>query len=155
MTVKEGLETIEVWHMMFEDDSYIETLQAVKSVINTCKFPPTIADIKDKLRLFTQTNEITTSQAWDLAYAGICNSGYHADLEFNKLPVAIQKAIGSANLMREYSQMDANIVASVIASGFRKSYEEISKREKALDKLPESVKQMLTNSVKKIGDGNE
>jgi SOS-response transcriptional repressor LexA len=42
--------TISLWREMFKDENAQEVLIVVKELINELEFPPTIADIKNKLK---------------------------------------------------------------------------------------------------------
>ena len=75
-----------------------------------------------------------------MVYKAICNSAYNSVEEFNKLPIEIQRAIGSADMLKSWSQLDIEQVQTVIQSNVMRSYKVASKQKKEYDVLPENVK---------------
>lgn len=139
LTEKEAIETLEVWTMMFENDNAKIVTEAVKAMVATLKYPPTIADIKEKINLIAPKHEaaITEMEAWSLVYKAICNSAYDSENRFNNLPPMVQKLIGTSKQLREWATtVDLNL--GVVQSNFMRSYKVMAEREEMIKKLPAS-----------------
>lgn len=134
---------VSVWAMMFEDDDARIVTEAVKAMISTLKYPPTIADIKEKIRLLQSPEIMSEMEAWSLVYKAICNSGYDSENQFCKLPPLIQKIVGTPKQLREWG-LTENLSMSVIQSNFMRSYKVMSEREEMISKLPDSCKNLIT-----------
>lgn len=137
----EAEDTVNLWLDMFSDDDFVLVAAAVKSVIEADEkgFPPTIGQVKSKLRLITGGHELTETDAWALVAKAIRNGIYGAQEEYYKLPPEIQKAVGSPNMLREWARMDTEAVHSVVASNFQRSYRAAMARKKELSALPKDV----------------
>lgn len=135
-------QAVTLWATMFEGDDLQLVLAAVKAFIATDAkgFPPHIGAIKEKLRQLTAPQETTEMEAWGMVYRAICNSGYNAEREFEKLPKPLQSIVGSPHQLYEWSQMDSDTVQSVIASNFQRSYRARANHEREFAALPEDVR---------------
>lgn len=120
MTKEQAKEIVEVWSMMFVDDDAKVVINAVKSLVQTLKYPPTIAEIKQRCRLITQPKVMTEMEAWTIVKKAISN--YDAGENFEKLPVTLQILVGSAAQLREWALMDNETLNSVVQSNFMRSY---------------------------------
>lgn len=85
---------------------------------------------------------LDAAQAWELLREAASRSGYGAREEYDRLPPEVQEMTSPGQLF-EYSQMDADVFASVIGSNFQKAYRvrQESRRRDAL--LPPEVKQVI------------
>jgi hypothetical protein len=148
---------INLWSTMFECDSVKVVVEAVKALMSTLKFPPTIADVKEKIALITQPPQMTEIEAWNEVRGAI--SYYNAKEGFDGLPSVLQRLVGSPNQLRQWAQMESDVVDTVIQSNFMRSYKARVQQEKEYTALPESTKgliQMLSEGFsmdrKLIGD---
>ena len=157
-TKEEAEEIVNLWSMMLANDNSRNVMEAVKVLINSLKYPPTIADIREKLNLITKVeDELTEGEAWHLVFKALSNCNYNAVDEFKKLPSIIQKIVGSPNQLREWAMMETDTVNSVIQSNFMRSYKVKVKEKIEYDMLPESTKQLrleLQEKFKMLGGGN-
>jgi hypothetical protein len=140
---------------MFADDPAQVVAEAVKSLMCTLKYPPTIADVKEKIAMITQPPAMTEMEAWQMVKSAI--SYYNATETFSRLPPILQKIVGSPNTLREWAQMEAETVDSVIQSNFMRSYKVRAAQEKERAMLPESTRQMIAGLVGKgmLTDGSD
>lgn len=132
---------INLWTELFADDNADVIASAIKKIISsdTSPFPPTIARIKEVSYELLHPNEMSEQEAWNLVYKAICNSGYNAKEEFDKLPYIIQKMTSVAQL-RDYSQMDSDQVNSFISIQFMKGFKERQREHKQHEMLPDNLK---------------
>ena len=84
-------------------------------------------------------------------------SYYNATETFSRLPPILQKIVGSPNTLREWAQMEAETVDSVIQSNFMRSYKVRAAQEKERAMLPESTRQMIAGLAGKgmLTDGSD
>ena len=144
---------VSLWAEMFADDDINLVKASIKSYIaNDVKgFPPVIGQIKHSLHKIIEPEQLTEIQAWDLVSKAIRNGCYNSVEEFNKLPSTIQKSIGSADRLREWSQVELKDVQTVISSNFMRSYKVKLENEREYSKLPNDVKQLIDKTILQIG----
>ena len=140
MTKEDAKNTVDLWATMFADDSARLVTEAVKSLICTLKFPPTIADVKEKIHLLTQPQGMSELEAWNTVRRAI--SYYDAQENYNSLPPMLQRLVGSPNQLREWAVMESETVNSVIQSNFMRSYKVMAARDREQAMLPESAKEL-------------
>ena len=138
---------VNLWATMFSEEPIQVVTEAIKALMCTLKFPPTIADVKEKIREITQPDEMTEMEAWDMVRRAI--SYYHANEAFANLPPMLQKIVGSPNQLREWALMDVETVKSVIQSNFMRSYKAKVAQEKEYAMLPSSTKQLIAGLAQK------
>lgn len=150
----EALDTINLWADMFANDDAALVGVAVKCLIETDEkgFPPTIGQVKAKMRMLASKTAPTESEAWNLVAAAVKNGLYGAAEEFAKLPDVCQRIVGSPSQLRDWAMMDSNSLHSVVASNFQRSYRVISERKKEIAKLPEDVRACLGLTAVECGE---
>ena len=131
-----------LWTEMFKDDPAEEVALAVKGFIaNDIKgFPPHIGAIKNALVKLRTPNEMTELEAWGYVQKAVRNGIYGAQQEFDALPPVVQRLVGSPNQLREWAMMDSDVVASVVASNFQRSYKARAANEREQLALPGDVR---------------
>lgn len=144
---------VDLWTAMFADDAVEVVAAAVKAHIatDTKGFPPHIGVIKDAIVKLTQPKELelTEQEAWSLVNKATRNGTWAAQEEFEKLPEVLQRLVGSPSQLKEWAAMDADVVASVVASNFQRSYKARISYERERLALPEDIKQ----TMEMLGDG--
>ena len=140
---------VNLWADHFLDKDYALVKAAVDSYIatDTSGYVPNVGQINEQIKLLTRKDAMTEQEAFDRIHKAVCNSGYHAKEEFEKLPAPLQRLVGSPNQLKEWSQMDADVFNSVIASNLMRSYKVVVKDEEYKQALPESVKTLLGEAV--------
>lgn len=139
---------VNLWATMFSEESIQAVTEAIKALMCTLKYPPTIADVKEKIALITQPLAMTEMEAWDMVRRAI--SYYHANEAFANLPPILQKIVGSPNQLREWALMNVETVNSVIQSNFMRSYKAKVAQEKEYAMLPESTRQLIQSIAVKM-----
>ena len=144
---------VNLWQTMLADRPYELVAKAVKMLIATSKFPPTIAEVNDAIGELTSPPVMTGQEAWYLVYKAVCNSAYESRKEFEKLPEDIRRVVGSPNILREWALMDAGEVQTVVASNFQRSYQARAAQDRKYAAIPGDVRAMLEQSgLKSIPD---
>ena len=134
---------VNLWADAFMDEPYELVAAAVKAYIanSTERFAPNIGQIKEQIRQLTHPDELTEGEAWALVQKAIRRAGYEAREEYDKLPLLVQKVVGSPNQLREWGLMNSETVQSVIASNFQRGYRTVQTREAAMEKTPLEIRQ--------------
>lgn len=155
LTKLEADEIIDLWSTMFASEPVIVVIEAVKSLMCTLKFPPAIADVKEKIALITQPQTMTEMEAWQMVKLAM--NYYNAVETFGRLPAMLRRIVGSPNQLREWAVMEAETVNSVVQSNFMRSYKAVVAQEKERAMLPESTKQMIAGLAERmaITDGGD
>lgn len=135
---------VSLWQGSFAEP-YSMVSASVKILIESDEkgFPPVIGQVKAKIRLLTQREDMTEAEAWSMVSKAVRNGLYGSAEEFDKLPPPLQKLVGSPSQLRERAMMDSETVNSVVASNFQRSYKVIAAREAEVAKLPEDVRQLV------------
>ena len=99
-----------LWYLELKDITYQSAYMALRRYVSTNKFAPTNADIREQVAELNSQNEenLNETAAWQLVWKAICNSGYHAEEEFEKLPETIQRAVGSASQLHQWALSEVN-----------------------------------------------
>ncbi len=152
LTKRDAEAMIDLWTTMFAAESYEEVNAAVAALISTraVGFSPTIGEVKEKLHSLKTVGELSEQEAWAMVAKACCGSpkGYH--YLFDKLPVDVQRAVGSPDQLREWGMIDTETLQSVVASNFMRSFRTMRERNKEWSMLPQSVQKMLTGITGEI-----
>lgn len=144
---------VNAWLPFFAEDSYETVDAALKAFIatDTKGFFPSIGQIKEMMRKMGSEDDSET-QAWALVQKAVSNSLYHSQEEFQKLPFAVQKCVGSPKTLRAWAEMDEETFLSVVASNFMKSYRSRIEWMRDYEKLPDNVKKLcaITSEMMKL-----
>lgn len=142
--------SMDIWYMMLSDLDYRVCQNAVLELISTLKFPPTIAEIREKCSHLTSPEVKDWGEAWEEVINAIRRYGYPSELEalnsLDELTRKCVKRLGYQNLCRS-----ENITAD--RANFRMIYETEANRKKTENQLPLSLrteKQRLIDSL--VGD---
>lgn len=127
---------LRLWYAELKDIPYQIAYAALRKYVSTNKFAPTIADIREQAaELYNQREgDISENTAWQLVWKAICNSGYHAEEEFEKLPETVKRAVGSASQLRQWAlaEVDDKTI-TVWQSNFQRIYR--LERQKELERI--------------------
>lgn len=147
-----------LWQDFFKDDDYGLVKAAVKSIIagDTREFAPNIGQVKDKMYSLVNRDEMTEQEAWLEIKKAISRSGWYAQEEYDRLPPLLQRLVGSADQLHDWSQMDSDELNTIVASNFMRSYKAKSKSAKEYQMLPNEVKIGIETMIgKNLLEGKE
>lgn len=152
---------VNAWLMCLSQYDNNVVMAAFKAYIttDTSGFAPSIGQLLDKLHAIQSPQELNEMEAWSLVSKALRNGYYGAVEEFGKLPPLVQKAVGSPDNLRNWSQTDVKAIETVIQSNFIRSYEAIVKREYEIKKMPADMQALIedvnkTSYSAKIGMKN-
>jgi len=149
---KNAQDIADLWTKMFEDDDFKMVMGAVQALIatRTESFPPTIGEVKAKLAMLKEPEDISEQEAWAMVSRACQNGYYHSKEEFEKLPEVIQRSIGNPDQLKIWAQMDSETVESVVASNFMRTFRVKKQQQKELDMMPNEIKQYLGSIADKM-----
>lgn len=138
---------VNTWYMMLKDyeKEVVEAALKIYIASDTSGFAPAIGQLIDKIKSVTSPNELNGMEAWSLVSNALRNGYYGAEQEFEKLPVTVQKAVGSPDNLRNWSQSDSKSIETVIQSNFMRTYETELKRQNEELKIPADVRQLISS----------
>lgn len=136
---------VSLWTEMFRDEPAEVVAVAVKAHIANDKkgFPPHIGAIKEAILKIKRPDEMTEIEAWGYIQRATRNSIYNAVEEYQKLPELLQRLVGSPQQLRDWALMDADVVHSVVASNFQRSFKARATNERELLALPSDVRDFM------------
>lgn len=146
LTDEDAKQAVMLWHSMFEGHAYPVVNAAVKAMIVTEKFSPTIADVMEKIRLITEKPSLGELEAWGIVKQALRNGYYHSQEEFEKLPQEIQATLGRHDALREWAQAEGKDIETVVGSNFMRSFRAKSKQHSEWMALPSDVKAFMIDS---------
>lgn len=140
---------VNTWCEMLSEYTYQQVSIALKAYIttDTSGFAPSIGQIIEKMHMINQPAELSEMEAWSLVSKALRNGNYHASEEFEKLPLLVQKAIGTPRMLKNWAETDIEVIESVIQSNFMRTYRSVVQRSHEISKMPESIKNVITANV--------
>lgn len=149
-TKQEAEETVLLYEEMFKDYDSRIVLIAVKELINTYEYPPTIATIKNKIYSLSNINEETDLDLWEKLLKAIRNGTYGSEKEFALLPQIIKDYLKSPYQLQELASMNSDDIHSVVKGQFLREIKILKERKKEIDKLSPEMKTLLTGGNLRI-----
>lgn len=147
---------IEIWQSVLEDFSYHQISMALKTYIrtNTSGFAPSPGQLIELADPIERHTELSETEAWAIVSKALRRGNYYAEEEFGKLPVEIQKAVGSPDNIRNWAKADEQSVETVIQSNFMRAYRTEVKRQNEYRKMPQEVRELIAQTASMI-DGTK
>ena len=142
MTKEEAESTIGLWVDMFKGDDPNLVMMASKELLTTLKFPPTIADVKEKMYSLTN-NEVDNMELWNELDKAVRNCLYNTQQVFDGLSPLVKKFVGSPAQLRELAISDSDTFCTVTKGQFLKQVEVLKKRDKELKMMLPENRQLL------------
>lgn len=124
-------DTIDAWTWALEEYPFEAIQVAYKIYIrtDTSGFAPSVNQLITNLQKGNKIETMSDGEAWAMVKKAIQNGNYGSEEEFAKLPPIVQKAVGDANMIRQWAMSETSEVNTVIASNFRKTYNTLVDRE--------------------------
>lgn len=139
---------VNLWCEMFPEPYRIIDA-AIKALIcmDESGYPPTIGQVKSKIRLLTSSEKESELTAWAKVRKAIQRSTYHSEREFYSLPDEIQSAIGNPEALKEWAALAPDKVETVIQSNFLRSYRYCLAQKSELEAIPATVRKIISGST--------
>lgn len=141
---------VDTWYTMLKDMDYNVVQMGLRAYItsDTSGFAPSIGQLINTIYTIQNPQELNEMEAWALVSKALRNGYYGAVEEFDKLPPLVQKAVGTPDNLRNWSQTDMESVENVIQSNFMRSYRAVVKREEEIKKMPADVQALIESTNK-------
>lgn len=141
---------VDTWYTMLRDMDYNVVQMGLRAYItsDTSGFAPSIGQLINTIYLTQNPQELNEMEAWALVSKALRNGYYGAVEEFDILPPLVQKAVGTPDNLRNWSQTNTESVENVIQSNFMRSYRTVVKREEEIKKMPADVQALIENANK-------
>ncbi len=155
---RDAREVLAVWHDLFKADDARLVQAAAKLYVNSHKFKPTPADIREQMKLLTQDRDGTEMEAWNLVRKAIHGASMEnwsrtltengpgepsAVVHFKQLPPDVQKIVGGPERLAEWEKLDSKQLETVVQSNFMRSYRSIMAEKEQAALLPENMRAAL------------
>ena len=151
MSKKDAETTISLYTEMFSNTEANLVATAIKELIQHQSYPPTIADIKNKIYELTNPDDLNSSDLWEI-FKKTIQKGYYGDIsEFEKLPDSIKTYLGNnPGRINEIGMMESNTLNTVEKGIFMRQIEAIKDRVKSQKMMfPETLRyinELLNNN---------
>ena len=122
---------VELYQEMFKENTYEEVSSAIKCIVNTSEYMPTIATIKNKIYDIKHPLQESNTELWESLLSAIRNSSYYAEREFEKLPPLVKEFIQSPQQLQSIArEMTSDEIHTVFKGQFLKQIEIIKQNFK-------------------------
>lgn len=135
---------VNAWFMCLSEYDNNVVMAAFKAYMttNTSGFAPAPGQLIEILQALTQPSELNELEAWSIVRKALRNCGYNSEQEFAKLPIVVQKAVGTPQQLKIWA-CDSGFNENVVSSNFIKTYRTEVKRATELNKMPENVRKLI------------
>lgn len=133
-----------LWHRTLQNIDYMVVDYALTEVIKTCKFPPTVADIYEKIDEIKRIDQKTPAEYWVEIQRAVQAGQYRAEESFEKLSAPVKKFVGGASGLIELCMSEQGVFTTVTRGQFLKQIVTIVDREDMQAKVPDNIKALLT-----------
>lgn len=146
---------INLWTRLFADNDYQTVSKAVDSLIcnREAAWTPSIGEVKAEMAKLNPADRPTPDEAWMMVRKACRNGLYNSQKEFNKLPPAVQSAVGGPWQIKEWANYSDEAMDRVCYT-FKKNYKEAEETEIRNEKIPESVKGIASATADRMRLGN-
>lgn len=151
-TETDKIAALRLWYRHFEYVDYNVMLKAVDAVISKNKFPPAIAEIYEKLNIVLGIYDITETEAWSCVLKIIRRGQTDYQRQFELLPPIIQDTLGSADKLKEWSEVNDRAIDVIISNEFQQAFSAETERRKKLMELPDKHRESLKRQQKYISE---
>ena len=130
-----------VWNDALADYSITAVMAGVRSYISSDNsgFPPSPGQIIEHIHFVGNPRDHSGTEAWALVRKAVNVPWDQFEASFATLPKAVQIAVGSAESLKEFAQMDLQRFETVAQSNFLRMYDAAKRREAMEQKIPNNV----------------
>ena len=146
MSKKDAETTVNLYTDMFGHNDSNLVATAIKELIQHQSYPPTIADIKNKIYELTNPDDLNSSDLWEI-YKKTIQKGYYGNIsEFEELPDSIKIYLGNnPGRINEIGMMESNTLNTVEKGIFMRQIEAIKDRIKSQKMMLPETRKYLNN----------
>lgn len=139
---EDRVSVVTLWSELFEDNTYEEVSNALKTYLCTSKtgYSPTIGHLKENISIMKGEDDYTALVAWTLVRRAVVEEGKYSLLQaFQCIPYAAREIIGDPKTLEEWREIDLGVLNTVVMSSFIKSYEKNLEIRKMKGNLPKKL----------------
>ena len=116
--------TTQMWQYALQDCSLEQGMAALMEYFatDTSGYPPVPGNLRAIISRKSQGETLSDLEAWHLVRKAISRSAYYSGEEFRKLPPLLQQLVGSPSSLREWANMEEQLVQTSVASMFMRAY---------------------------------
>lgn len=142
--------TVNVWFDVMQDIDGVAAMAALKAYIRSDRsgFAPCPAQIIGLLQDIA-TPQMNENEAWSIVRSAISDGIYHSQERFDKMPEAVQKAVGSPKQIEIWAS-DPEFNESVIQSNFMRSYRTETERAKKNAVIGMDLSELITRTSQSL-----
>ena len=152
-TESDKITALRLWYRYFAAVDYDIMLQTIDAVIISNRFPPTIAEVNEKLELVLNRGqaEMSEHEAWICVRDALCGNTDDYKSKFEDLPLMIKNVIKTPEQLRKWAALEENIINSVVESDFLKLYRIEQEKQKQRIRLPSEYRKNLQQTQYRDG----
>ena len=141
--------TINAWHLMLEEypAEAIGGSLRVYVKTNNSGFAPSVAQLINSMYAVKTSDNPSEGDAWAMVKRAISDGNYHADERFAELPEIVRKAVGNANMIRQWAMCDTSEVNTVVMSNFQRNYRTMVQRAEMDQRIPKALAEKVTLGI--------
>lgn len=143
-------DAVMIWYRLLKDLDYKRCSNAVATIMQTFRFPPTIADIRAEYAKQSE-KRMDGMEAWGkYIVRAIRDSAYHSAERFAELPEVCKSAVGSADTLKEWATTEDENAMSNAQARFLRAYDTASKRLYTERQVSPALLQVIEQTQKSI-----
>lgn len=142
-------ETVSLWAEMLQDLSAAEVTLAVKGMVATLKYPPSIADVREAVVKQRNAGDLSAGEAWGKVIKAVGRFGYnHPDEAHERLGDRIWAAIEQVGGWTNVCLSDSGL--EVLSAQFERRYDAAEKQRRYREQVPDTIQQSFAQLVNNI-----
>lgn len=144
--------TLNAWQMMLEEypAKVVNAALQIYVKTNNTGFAPSVSQIIGCMHKPSEVEQLSEGEAWAMVKKAIQDGSYHSEERFNELPPLVQRAIGGAEMIRQWAQTDSDEVNTVIMSNFQRTYRAVLSKQDFNNKVPEQISDVVKGLADKL-----
>ena len=136
--------TLVLWQEMLSDIPFEVAKAAIKKVLATIKYFPTVAEIREACSQITNPRQLTYDEAWALIIGAISRYGYYREAEgLTSLPLIVQQVVKNIG----WQEVCTCEEPDVIRGQFRRAWEVRLAREREENMLPAEIRLIINKAA--------
>lgn len=142
-------QTVDAWHFFLSDYPYETISMALKAYVtgSASGFAPSASELIATARRPSELSELNDMEAWGLVSKALRNGTYHSKEEFEKLPINVQKAVGSPTQLYIWAT-DDGYNESVTMSLFQRAYKNVLSRNRDIEAMPPEMRLQVNERLR-------
>ena len=140
---------VNIMHEMIGDLKFELCAAGLKAFAQQDKngFAPSVGQLRAKVAELTSPEELGAGEAWAMVRRAAGRSTYFAKEEFAKLPIQVQRAVGSPETLRDWA-MNEESEMSIAMNTFLKRFNVVQNRDREMLQLSDDLKNAYANRSK-------